>query len=133
MGIFTKRDVIKGEEITFNYNVDRYGWVIAIPLKNPIFDALISHDAQTCYCGEPNCVGTIGGKTQTDIGTMNDLFLDGKLRDIKQNVHNWLVVALGITDEVEAMGMKGSKKKKSRQLDEDFVVSHLIKLREAHC
>ncbi|OXM77986.1 histone-lysine N-methyltransferase, H3 lysine-36 specific [Cryptococcus neoformans Bt63] len=88
MGIFTKRDVIKGEEITFNYNVDRYG-----------------HDAQTCYCGEPNCVGTIGGKTQTDIGTMNDLFLD----------------ALGITDEVEAMGMKGSKKKKSRQLDEDFV------------
>ncbi|KIR31664.1 histone-lysine N-methyltransferase, H3 lysine-36 specific [Cryptococcus deuterogattii MMRL2647] len=88
MGIFTKRDVVKGEEITFNYNVDRYG-----------------HDAQTCYCGEPNCVGTIGGKTQTDISTMNDLFLD----------------ALGIMDEVEAMGMKGSKKKKSRQLDEDFV------------
>lgn len=30
MGIFTKRDVVKGEEITFNYNVDRYGWVIEI-------------------------------------------------------------------------------------------------------
>ncbi|OCF61564.1 histone-lysine N-methyltransferase, H3 lysine-36 specific [Kwoniella mangroviensis CBS 10435] len=90
MGIFTKRDVMKGEEITFNYNVDRYG-----------------HDAQICYCGEPNCVGTIGGKTQTDVSlsTMNDLFLD----------------ALGITDEVEAGGMKGNKKKKSRQLDEDFV------------
>ncbi|WWC64819.1 uncharacterized protein I303_107433 [Kwoniella dejecticola CBS 10117] len=90
MGIFTKRDVVKGEEITFNYNVDRYG-----------------HDAQICYCGEANCVGTIGGKTQTDVSlsTMNDLFLD----------------ALGITDEVEAGGMKGNKKKKSRQLDEDFV------------
>jgi SET domain-containing protein len=25
MGIFTKRDVERGEEITFNYNVDRYG------------------------------------------------------------------------------------------------------------
>ena len=25
MGIFTKRDVLKDEEITFNYNVDRYG------------------------------------------------------------------------------------------------------------
>lgn len=25
MGIFTKRDVRKDEEITFNYNVDRYG------------------------------------------------------------------------------------------------------------
>ncbi|ORX40448.1 hypothetical protein BD324DRAFT_658455 [Kockovaella imperatae] len=87
MGIFTKRDVLQGEEITFNYNVDRYG-----------------HDAQTCYCGEPNCVGTIGGKTQTDIGTIDDLFLD----------------ALGISDEVEELGLKGSKKKKSRQLDEDW-------------
>ena len=27
MGIFTKQDVVKGEEITFNYNVDRYGCV----------------------------------------------------------------------------------------------------------
>lgn len=25
MGIFTKRDVLANEEITFNYNVDRYG------------------------------------------------------------------------------------------------------------
>jgi len=25
MGIFSKRDILKGEEITFNYNVDRYG------------------------------------------------------------------------------------------------------------
>jgi SET domain-containing protein len=61
MGIFTKQDVIKGEEITFNYNVDRYG-----------------HDAQICYCGEPNCVGTIGGKTQTDIGGMGDLLIQGQ-------------------------------------------------------
>lgn len=42
----------------------------------------VSHDAQICYCGEPNCVGFIGGKTQTDssLGTMNDLFLDGEHR-----------------------------------------------------
>lgn len=41
-----------------------------------------SHDAQICYCGEPNCVGFIGGKTQTDatLGTMHDLFLDGTSR-----------------------------------------------------
>jgi histone-lysine N-methyltransferase SETD2 len=37
------------------------------------------HEAQMCYCGEWNCVGTIGGKTQTDIGGMDDLFLDGEL------------------------------------------------------
>ena len=36
-----------------------------------------SHDAQPCYCGEPNCVGFIGGKTQTDLAAMDDLYLDG--------------------------------------------------------
>jgi hypothetical protein len=38
----------------------------------------IRHDAQICYCGEPNCVGTIGGKTQTDIGGMGDLLIQGE-------------------------------------------------------
>lgn len=37
-----------------------------------------SHEAQICYCGEYNCVGTIGGKTQTDVGGIDDLFLDGE-------------------------------------------------------
>jgi histone-lysine N-methyltransferase SETD2 len=94
------------------------------PLELKGADALPRHDAQPCYCGEPNCVGTIGGKTQTDIGGMNDLFLDGKLSYV--NIHVRIVShrtsALGITDEVEALGMKGSKKKKSRKLDEDFIV-----------
>lgn len=27
MGIFAKRNIQKHEELTFNYNVDRYGWV----------------------------------------------------------------------------------------------------------
>ncbi|KAL4077501.1 hypothetical protein J3A83DRAFT_4356538 [Scleroderma citrinum] len=88
MGIFAKRFIQKDEELTFNYNVDRYG-----------------HDAQPCYCGEPNCIGFLGGKTQTDIAAMDDLYLD----------------ALGITDEVEKLGLKGSKKKKSKKLDEDYL------------
>lgn len=87
MGIFAKRDIGKGEELTFNYNVDRYG-----------------NDAQPCYCGEPNCVGTIGGKTQTDIGGMDQLFID----------------ALGIADEVDQLEARGTRKKKSRHLDEDY-------------
>ncbi|KAH3899678.1 histone methyltransferase SET2 SCDLUD_003961 [Saccharomycodes ludwigii] len=49
MGIFAKRDILKGEEITFDYNVDRYGAM-----------------AQPCYCEEPTCIGFLGGKTQTD-------------------------------------------------------------------
>ncbi|SCV73160.1 BQ2448_7085 [Microbotryum intermedium] len=88
MGIFTKRSIKANEELTFNYNVDRYG-----------------HVAQECYCGEPNCVGFIGGKTQTDIGGMDDLYLD----------------ALGIAEEVEALGLRGTKKKKGKKLDEDFL------------
>ncbi|KAF8999768.1 hypothetical protein BDQ17DRAFT_1360339 [Cyathus striatus] len=89
MGIFAKRNIKKHEELTFNYNVDRYG-----------------HQAQTCYCGEPNCVGYIGGKTQTDIATMDDLYLD----------------ALGITDEAHLMELKGTKKKKGKKIDDpDFM------------
>ncbi|KAH9921135.1 uncharacterized protein B0H18DRAFT_1022083 [Fomitopsis serialis] len=88
MGIFANRYIKKNEELTFNYNVDRYG-----------------HDAQPCYCGEPNCVGFIGGKTQTDIAAMDDLYLD----------------ALGISEEVAVLGLKGSKKRKSKKLDEDFI------------
>lgn len=87
MGIFTQRDIIKGEELTFNYNVDRYG-----------------NEAQPCYCGEPNCVGQLGGKTQTDIGGMSNLYIE----------------ALGIVDEVERLQARGSRKQKSRVLDEDF-------------
>lgn len=98
MGIFTKRNIKKDEELTFNYNVDRYG-----------------HVAQECYCGEPNCVGYIGGKTQTDLGGMDDLYID----------------ALGIAEEVEALGLKGSKKKKGRKLDEDFTPTlHPVRLEE---
>ncbi|RPD63290.1 hypothetical protein L226DRAFT_533149 [Lentinus tigrinus ALCF2SS1-7] len=88
MGIFANRPIKKDEELTFNYNVDRYG-----------------HDAQVCYCGEPNCVGFIGGKTQTDLAAMDDLYLD----------------ALGIAEEVEQLGLKGNKKKKGKKLDEDFI------------
>ncbi|KAF9649738.1 hypothetical protein BDM02DRAFT_3186087 [Thelephora ganbajun] len=87
MGIFSKRAILKHEELTFNYNVDRYG-----------------HEAQQCFCGESNCVGYIGGKTQTDLAAMDDLYID----------------ALGISEEVEKLGLKGGKRKKSKKLDEDY-------------
>ncbi|GME80040.1 unnamed protein product [Ambrosiozyma monospora] len=49
MGIFAKRKILKGEEITFDYNVDRYG-----------------AEPQKCYCGAKNCLGVMGGKTQSE-------------------------------------------------------------------
>lgn len=121
MGIFTKRDVAKDEEITFNYNVDRYGWVWSDARADS------RHEAQICYCGEYNCVGTIGGKTQTDVGGIDDLFLDGAI------VVNTLTSALGILDEVNAGGMRGNRKKKARQLDEDYVVGVMLATLTAAC
>ena len=87
MGIFAKRPIIAGEELTFNYNVDRYG-----------------SDPQECHCGEPNCVGTIGGRTQTDIVTMDDLYIE----------------ALGIADEVARIRATLPRGKRSKVLDEDY-------------
>ena len=52
MGIFAERNIKAGEELVFNYNVDRYG-----------------ADPQPCYCAEPNCTGFLGGKTQTERAT----------------------------------------------------------------
>lgn len=49
MGIFAKRDITMGEEICFDYNVDRYG-----------------AEPQKCYCGTANCIGVMGGKTQSE-------------------------------------------------------------------
>jgi histone-lysine N-methyltransferase SETD2 len=68
------------------------------------------HQAQECFCGEPNCIGFIGGKTQTDFAAMDDLYLD----------------ALGITDEADLLELKGTKKKKGKKLDDpDFMVRFL--------
>lgn len=80
MGIFANRHIKKDEELTFNYNVDRYGSVKETSFSLPYSRTAVlhSHDAQPCYCGESNCVGFIGGKTQTDIAAMDDLYLDGE-------------------------------------------------------
>ena len=91
MGIFAKRAVKAGEELTFNYNVDRYG-----------------ADAQPCYCGEANCVGFIGGKTQT--GGTNQLSYA-------------TIEALGIDDGDgwDAAVSKKPRKRKTEEDDEEYI------------
>lgn len=52
-------------------------------------------------------MGYIGGKTQTDVAVIDDVYLE----------------ALGITDADELMELKGSKKKKGKKIDDpDFMV-----------
>ncbi|KAJ9052374.1 hypothetical protein DSO57_1034882 [Entomophthora muscae] len=48
IGIFTQRAIKAGEELTFDYQFQRFG-----------------ADAQKCYCGEANCKGVLGSRKQT--------------------------------------------------------------------
>lgn len=70
-------------------------------------------------------MGFLGGKTQTDIAGMDDLYLDGAFANqfLALLIANAPVSsALGISDEVEMLGLKGSKKRRSKKLDEDYMV-----------
>jgi SET domain-containing protein len=91
MGIFAERRIKAGEELVFNYNVDRYG-----------------ADPQPCYCGEPNCTGFIGGKTQTERAT---------------KLSKATIEALGIddADSWDTAVAKKPRKKKVSEDDEEYV------------
>jgi histone-lysine N-methyltransferase SETD2 len=91
MGIFAERHIKAGEELVFNYNVDRYG-----------------ADPQPCYCGEPNCTGFIGGKTQTGRAT---------------KLSHATIEALGIDDGDgwDTAVAKRPRKKKMGEDDEEYV------------
>ncbi|KAJ9500595.1 histone methyltransferase set2 [Exophiala xenobiotica] len=91
MGIFAERSIKAGEELVFNYNVDRYG-------ANP----------QPCYCGESNCTGFIGGKTQTERAT---------------KLSTAVIEALGIEDAEtwDTMVARRPRKKKTTEDDEEYV------------
>lgn len=91
MGIFVKRSILAGEELTFDYNVDRYGT-----------------DPQPCYCGEPVCVGYIGGKTQTARATKLPLMV---------------LEALGIDDGDGWDNIKKPRRKRADEDDEEYVNS----------
>lgn len=91
MGIFSKRAIQKGEEITFDYNVDRYG-----------------AQSQPCYCGEPNCIKFMGGKTQTDAAL---LLPDG------------ISEALGVTAKQEKQWLKENKHLRSKQQGDDAIIN----------
>lgn len=91
MGIFAKSKISEGTEITFDYNVDRYG-----------------AQKQPCYCGAPNCLGWMGGKTQTDAALL-----------LPENLSE----ALGVTRAQEKAWLKTHKKKSDAAVNEDFVRS----------
>ncbi|QSL65263.1 hypothetical protein MERGE_002572 [Pneumocystis wakefieldiae] len=84
---------LKGEELTFDYNVDRYGAV-----------------AQPCYCEEPGCIGIIGGKTQTEFHSK-----------IPQNILKAL--GFENLDFWDFSSAKKIRKKKKGETDEEYYSS----------
>ncbi|KAK6522244.1 histone methyltransferase set2 [Arthrobotrys megalospora] len=97
MGIFAKVKIEAGEELTFDYNVDRYG-----------------ADPQKCFCGEPNCIGYIGGKTQTEASTkLPTLYLE----------------ALGLDDD-DAWLTATTRKQQKKKRNEDGDYVYLAKVRQ---
>ncbi|KAF2084684.1 hypothetical protein K490DRAFT_75642 [Saccharata proteae CBS 121410] len=91
MGIFAERNIKAGEELVFNYNVDRYG-----------------ADPQPCYCDEPNCTGFIGGKTQTERAT--------KLSNTTIEA-----LGIDDSDGWDTAVAKKPRKKKASEDDEEYV------------
>lgn len=104
MGIFANRKILKGEEITFDYNVDRYGAT-----------------AQKCYCDEPNCIGFLGGKTQTDAASL-----------LPQNIAD----ALGVSSSMEKKWIKMKKSqglKIEKAVDNNFNIEFVESVQPAGC
>jgi len=62
MAVFAKRDILPGDEITYDYNFS-------------LFDA---NQGQECKCGAVDCRGVIGGKGKDFLITVNDEELLGK-------------------------------------------------------
>ncbi|CAG8480582.1 12027_t:CDS:10 [Funneliformis caledonium] len=63
IGIFALRNIREGEELTFDYNADRYG------------------QAQKCHCGEQNCRGVIGGTKETNLDIKDEAEIEAELKE----------------------------------------------------
>jgi [histone H3]-lysine36 N-trimethyltransferase len=138
MGIFAKRNIQKHEELTFNYNVDRYGCVSPsrlLPYWCSSFNAVIKHRYVT-VASQIVWVTSVARRRRILRLWMISILMvkyTGFIRSVRANVF----LALGITDEADLMELKGSKKKKGKKIDDpDFMVCRAItffrKLPETH-
>ncbi|XP_064555972.1 probable histone-lysine N-methyltransferase CG1716 [Drosophila montana] len=67
IGFFSVKTIMPGEEITFDYQYQRYG-----------------RDAQRCYCEATNCRGWIGGEPDSDEGEQLDAESDSEADNLAE-------------------------------------------------
>lgn len=67
IGFFSVKTILPGEEITFDYQYQRYG-----------------RDAQRCYCESSNCRGWIGNEPESDEGEQLDSESDSELESLNE-------------------------------------------------
>ncbi|KAH8302965.1 hypothetical protein KR044_012470 [Drosophila immigrans] len=67
IGFFSVKSILPGEEITFDYQYQRYG-----------------RDAQRCYCESANCRGWIGNEPESDEGEQLDTESDSEQESLNE-------------------------------------------------
>lgn len=128
MGIFAKRNIQKYEELTFNYNVDRYGCVIRRPSLSSLDQSIWIAATKRRHVTAGNLTvwgisvvkpRRISQPWTTYISTVSSTCIPTSHFQILTFLN---VIALGITDEDELMELKGTKKKRGKKIDDpDFM------------
>lgn len=87
IGFFTLKDLQPGDEITFDYQFQRYG-----------------RKAQKCYCETPSCRGHIGGSEQTfSLNGHSSSRQHSEDKALKKAYKHGLLVDVTIEDKIKAL------------------------------
>ncbi|KAF8985710.1 histone methyltransferase set2 [Entomortierella lignicola] len=113
IGIFTIKHVAEGEELTFDYQFERYG-----------------AEAQKCYCGEPNCTGFIGGNKRSSATRLDNYNLDEVEDEDEIDLEN----QMSLRRPKKEKGNDGDyedeyeQRKITRGIDDPFLVEKLARI-----
>ncbi|XP_067007379.2 histone-lysine N-methyltransferase SETD2 isoform X2 [Anabrus simplex] len=94
IGFFSKRPIIAGEEVTFDYQLQRYG-----------------KEAQRCHCEAPNCRGWIGEdpeKEKRERKERKEREIKKKKEEKRKDVKEFLD-DMDLEEEIEKLGASGLK------------------------